>query len=500
MRVVAPMRIPLVNKEHKKEGPSKDAGTAPLRKHISIAFIGQIHRDPISFIVLGLVINTIHRKGIPLYFCMEDFEGQTYENWIKGNLQFLEFISLFFFKPEFQTIIKKDLSRPYITHDTHQQLKKIITDENKEISLILKNELIDALYRLSAIAEAINLVQNTLMKLSIPMTGIEYSKKEHESMRIKERLDSKMYVTLEQDRIKTMTDKIINNALLKLPADGIILVFGGVNHTHRLAANFWLRYTNDLDLQKKFNVKIFPMKLFSPYVKDGIPIYQNSIKKTISDDSSAILKLYDLLPCPTIMCNDIKPENKNDEKELPTELTKILNQMLQHATVRTTTFTIPDFNDSKKDVINRLNGKVIRINHQGKENHYASVEMNSDDLKKDIRELLGLDRKMITLTGSSAEINEKLKFLKLDKTITIEETSQINKFLITYPKNRQALIDKVCNQWQLLQSQKQAFDDKLKTSLKAYQAFLKIQHKYKANKSTKKSTNCQEQNRIELHG
>lgn len=107
-------------------------------------------------------------------------------------------------------------------------------------------------------------------------------------------------------------------------------------------------------------------------------------------------------------------------------------------------YLIPDWTDEKNTLVLNNNGKVlseIEVESQ----KYVKIQIASDVLKKDIRDALGIDRRLVTFNGNS---KERYYYLEQESLITIEKTQNEIKFLVTFPVKQLPKLEKVINQWQ----------------------------------------------------
>ena len=99
-------------------------------------------------------------------------------------------------------------------------------------------------------------------------------------------------------------------------------------------------------------------------------------------------------------------------------------------------YTIPNFTKEKSNQLSET-GIKFQIRSQDKNNN-AEILIESDLLKKNIRELLEIERKKVTLSSAK----EQIKALKNLKLVTIETTSD-SKLLLTYPLSLEKEVEKI---------------------------------------------------------
>jgi hypothetical protein len=82
-------------------------------------------------------------------------------------------------------------------------------------------------------------------------------------------------------------------------------------------------------------------------------------------------------------------------------------------------------------------------------NKNGAVIINSLLLKKEVREKLGIDRKLLTIPK---EFGLRKAFLESFNDITVE-TFKNSQLLITFPKEKIGLITQVANSWELVKKE-----------------------------------------------
>lgn len=106
-------------------------------------------------------------------------------------------------------------------------------------------------------------------------------------------------------------------------------------------------------------------------------------------------------------------------------------------------YTIPEWNEEKKAIVLKNNGHVSEVDA----NECATIHIDSTVLKKDIRDMLGIDRRLLTF---KSDANQRYEYLKADTDLTIEYTDMENKFLVTFPCGKLGKVNNVANNWHTL--------------------------------------------------
>jgi hypothetical protein len=294
-----------------------------MPKKISIILWGNIHRDQGAVKMLVDLIKKVHQQGRPIVFCDEDIAEQTLQNRLQGNRQCLEFFNApLLEKPFIQSLLKRDKNPnyPYFFHADLALIKKRIKVNFPKLSPISVDEYANSLLRHNALKESILLTQ-LLLKLQIAYMGIECGKIQIEQQRMKFLHEPQVYLNCDKTRILTMADSIVQKALPKLPNNGIVIVNCGVNHVKGLTATLRLQMQT---VGAKYDIKLFPLKIFSPYVIDGIENHLNTEAESRHYHGTEIAQAYeqhDLIVC---------QENIEEDRFESTEVDVALSAVLAH--------------------------------------------------------------------------------------------------------------------------------------------------------------------------
>ena len=449
-----------------------------MRKQISIAFLGTSNGDPISFIVARMMIEMAHKQGIPIVFSNDTYCGISYDDWIKSINQESALADQHNQHIEFKPFLKRDLPRPYVSSADKNKILDFLKRQTgiKGPAFILQG-IYQALEGRVAATERIKLAEY-LKAQNIPFTSIQSDMLAGLPMDMLAEIPTQLK-ELFGDVVVGRIQKVLTNittGLSSLPGNGLIFVLSNAVYAHRLAAHFMLKYNGDDVLRQKYDISFFPCVLASPYSKFHLSD-SSAIDRLKANDPAGIKQLYPQLPCPFVKCKD--------EKDLPAELTSMMDKAFLHLLPKKVTIVVPSYHEeTKKPIIERFKGKVLNTD----KNNYATVEITSvnlNEIKRDTRDLLGIQRIKI------ADLKkEQLDFLKHDKKITIETAAEPNTFFLTFPANRRPFIGNVIEEkeWTSIQARQKAFEEKLKTSVKAYKSMIKTQLRFKAKKSKSAGT------------
>lgn len=220
-----------------------------------------------------------------------------------------------------QSLLKrnKSLHYPYVELADEPVIEKQITCNFPQLSKTTVRECTTALLRYNAIQESIKL-NRLLMELTIPYIGIEQNKKQREEMSLKSGEDEQNYLAYERSRIATMTHSILQKGCVKLADNGIVIVHCGANHVQGLTASL---LHSKRSLAEKYDIQLFPIKLFSPYVIDGLEAHLEAEQRAKTNHTEEILQMYNQVPCTKIICKDTIEDSPG--------LKPILNNALAHA-------------------------------------------------------------------------------------------------------------------------------------------------------------------------
>lgn len=333
---------------------SSQAASVNNKKSIAIVIWGHIHRDPLAPQTLAKKIAKYHEQKYPLVFCEEDFAEQTLENKLEGNRQYIELHDKFISVPGIASLLKKEnnLRYPHFHFSDIHKIEQALSQLNVEYI----SEYTTALLDYPALLESVQLAE-LLKRCNIPYLGIEFSQSQHQRMFNLAHNNKRNYVDFEQARISEMTNNIINKAIPKLSTGGIIFVYCGVNHAHRLAASIKIHSQH---LLEKIDLKLTPVNFFSPYVYDGIPNFQETIISTANTDSAELRKQYEQIPCYNVVCKK-DFEKSNQELELIQLEKDIVGHIAKPAKLSGRKYLLLDFLSTND--LNHYN-QVSKIKHQ----------------------------------------------------------------------------------------------------------------------------------------
>ena len=363
-------------------------------------------------------------------FCEEDGKDSTIDGRIAGNIGIIEQNKRIREICNFDAIISvSPTGREYIKRENFEKIGEILSRSINAPSGAI-DHLAHQIYRNPAVEESLKLGQ-TLKLLQVPYHGVEWTIEERKQMSATFHHEGSVYYKqVEQARIAN-TVKNLLNVCLSQRKDAVIFFNGGANHTHRLAANLLLAIQK-LPMDVKYDIQIMPMKLFSEYVIDGIEGVRRVEDETRVSDPFTVEEMYRYVPCPDIICRE--DSETGELKAL--EFDRIMASAIKHVSGELV-FTVPALDDKVIATIKDLGGTIW--------NQVATqILIDSNALKKDIRDQLGISRKLLTLP-----IDRLLKeeFLHRFDDITVEQQQPGNKLLVTYPNNREKLIDATVNNW-----------------------------------------------------
>ena len=197
--------------------------------------------------------------------------------------------------------------------------------------------------------------------------------------------------------------------------------------------------TTMLEMEYKGNIKILSI--------NGIKI-NNIVNPNFSLES-----LYE----------DLAPRLEDEQAKDKQRLLDSIEQAKQYIGI-IKKYTIPNFTKEKLKQLSET-GLYFDVRSQD-ENNNAEILIESDLLKKNIRELLEIERKKVTLSSAKEQI-QALKNLKL---VTIETTSD-SKLLITYPLSLEKEVEKIVMNFEEYQAQQTT-------------SFVKLTEETKSNSNT----------------
>lgn len=268
-----------------------------MLQKISIVLIGENHCDPLAIEILHHAILNAHQENIPIVMCEEDFIDQTLANKLEGLQQLASIASTSMQNHKIAALLqqKKGLRFKYFLSTDHEKIAVILNEAGYRAS---SGHVANYVRRYLNVSENLKLT-HTLIKHNICYQGIDYGNPEerHRSME-----DVLHYISIEKSRIETMAQTIITHAIPMLAKqNGLIFVKLGINHLHNLAAALQSNSTHPL-ASAQVNMKVFPIKIFSPYGFDK-PDIQKAMEINL-DGTPAFKKAYQELICNDLLCTD----------------------------------------------------------------------------------------------------------------------------------------------------------------------------------------------------
>ncbi|AZL15268.1 hypothetical protein [Rickettsiales endosymbiont of Stachyamoeba lipophora] len=404
-------------------------------QNLSIILMGEICRDIAPHAVAENTIKQLHNLSIPIVYCNEASSELTakdiYDTYINTN--HFKDLEAFIKNNNLQKYIisKPNLYYSYLPFENHIKISEELRKAYPTAPQGLLPQLETGIQRLESDKKQVKLLE-TIISLKIPYIGIDDDVEEAHKHGT---YDS----SLELKRINNMIKGIYDRGIKQLNNNsGIIICQIGINHVGRLAASF-TDYLKQHPNQK-YNIQLLPIYISSPYVEDQIAHHKDFITETKREDSQVLQLLYqqvDVTEC--VFQEDAKTGNFSCQ-----EYDQIIEQAIKHAKGKTQ-FFIPDLNETKLALIKSLNGEIILINER---DNSGRILIDSAVLKKEQREKLGIDRKLMRGSGASFELRRS--FLASFTEISVENTMNANEIIITFPNSRAELIDKVHKQWDLV--------------------------------------------------
>ncbi len=101
-------------------------------------------------------------------------------------------------------------------------------------------------------------------------------------------------------------------------------------------------------------------------------------------------------------------------------------------------YIVTNMNDKKRKCLEIIDATIVKENQL---DDTVVIEAHSDKLKRPIREILGIERKKITLMGEYK--GKRLAMLKNNPFVTVENCEEKNKNLITFPNKYLLFVKKV---------------------------------------------------------
>ena len=279
----------------------------------TLLILGNSHDDFVPYPVLTELFETLHRNKIPCAWMEEgpcDQDLNTTYQLTKSAIKTAQLIKSHV--PKLVELYKmdKNTSSLYlprtIQHSVTQLFRTEVVpffglDPNDET--LLSQGILD-FYRENAYIAQLKLYDKLRARM-IPFMGLEAPSSMYTQQINSCHASPKEYVQYELSRSERMVSNIVKK-LLDFPQGGVIVVFVGNNHAHRLAANLQLKLLcgKNKDELLALNLELHAFKLTSRFVIEQEEVVAYASKATASLDSSDIKAIYQSLPCPYISAND----------------------------------------------------------------------------------------------------------------------------------------------------------------------------------------------------
>lgn len=283
------------------------------RNKLSFIIIGNNHSDFTPYSVLIRLFHKLAEQKIPCAFKEEgpsdESLSQATQSILRGLRQ-TQLIKILAPRIERSYTVDKKSSRKYLQKSAWDSIEKLVRSEfmphlppSMQNTGTLKNIVLEV-FRENAYLEQLKLYE-TLEQLQVHFAGIEADTKTYTQYITAASGSEDAYYQNESMRINYMVKNIMKDALERFREGGIVFIFTGRNHSHRLAANLLnyvnLNYHDDLD---RFDFHAF--NLCSSYVKDMGHDHSAALELTAPLDSDEIKEIYKSLPCPMIECVENK--------------------------------------------------------------------------------------------------------------------------------------------------------------------------------------------------
>jgi hypothetical protein len=299
-------------------------------KPVSLVLWGHVHRCPMNYRLLNQNIARLEKKRIPLAFYVEDQVGASFEKLHQAVDQQIKLGHIAItVNPSCRSLIKSSpsLSHQYFSmSDRELVIDSVMSLFHNQMPPEMLKHLGEGVFRHFGLLEKLELTK-TLIKLKVPYFGIEPEQavveKIYQHIYNPALDENDAWLQVQKFRNDFMIDCIYNGVLEQAQKGGVIFVHLGNNHVHRVAAHLEMRFRS----MPGQSVKLFPLKLFSPYVMDGIPSHEIGEAATKSLDTAEDQKAYDLVSCRTIICEESVKEKIYGSRELD----DIIEDAVEHA-------------------------------------------------------------------------------------------------------------------------------------------------------------------------
>ncbi|MDI1352271.1 MAG: hypothetical protein PSV35_05805 [bacterium] len=302
-----------------------------MGRKISIIVLGNNHADFVPYRGLTKIYEQLAQQSIPSAFLEEGPSDQTIADTLASThraiLQDQTFKRLV---PAIINLYTRNEGLPYtyLTRAAHKPLEKIF--DQKIIPLLGKagkkpgfvEQVLLEMYRENAYVEQVDLYKK-LIQLKVLFAGIDAPSTKYDEQILASSSSAISYRNNELTRIETMVSNIFIT-LEKFPKGGVIIVWTGNNHVHRLAANIQHQSSKSSNGSKEIEIQVHAFKLISAFVEDWQEERDLAQELTASLDSKEILEIYQSLPCPIIKLQNYDSLNTSKFN------THMLNVMSEH--------------------------------------------------------------------------------------------------------------------------------------------------------------------------
>ncbi|MEI6094358.1 MAG: hypothetical protein WCR08_02655 [Gammaproteobacteria bacterium] len=293
---------------------------AKPNKNISLILWGHTHRCPLAHQHMTELLGQLHAARIPMVYCDEEYYELTIDKKVDSYRTLVSFLK----QLPLDSVLRKEKT---LAHEHFVLADAKVISELLQKLFLLEDQsgnqltsMTNQVLRYAGLLELAKLSEQ-IKKLNIPYVGIDCDYEQHKKI-YRDLHDNDAYMKAEQIRTDAMTNAIIDSALSQLPHGGILLAMIGNNHVHRLGANLW----RQLQLTPDSSIKIFPLKLFSPYVEDGIASHKIVEVETRKMDLINKQQIYDSIVCQEILCE----ERQGKKLFVPDSLSRVINSVIKH--------------------------------------------------------------------------------------------------------------------------------------------------------------------------
>ncbi len=299
------------------------------RNKLSFIVLGNNHADFTPYSVLIRLFEKLSKRKIPCAFKAEGPSDETLADATASTQRGIKQTQLVKqLCPEIQKLYSRDpnSTRMLLTKSAWKPTEAAVA--NKFMPLLpnemqnpgtLRTVVLDV-FRENAYLEELKLFQK-LGQLQIHFTGIEADTKTYNQYMIASNGSEDAYYRNELMRIGHMVKNTMSDSLERFPEGGIVFIFTGGNHAHRLAANLFAHAKSEKPDLTNFGFHAFNLR--SAFVKEWDEDNAAALDFTAPLDSPAIKEIYQLLPCPKIECKDV--DNAFNFQELD----MLVNELIQ---------------------------------------------------------------------------------------------------------------------------------------------------------------------------